>query len=43
MDHSTKQTIADVAIKTIEIAAGAIITIFGGKKAYKELKKKKEK
>lgn len=36
MDHSTKQTIADVALK---VAAG-IATIFIG---YKKLKKKKDK
>lgn len=39
MDHSTKQTIADVAKKTIELIAA----FFLGKKAYKEYKKSRMK
>ena len=39
MDHSTKQTIADVAQKIARL----VTAFFVGKKAYKEYKKRKKK
>lgn len=42
MDHSTKQTIADVAFKTIGFVGGLFVTLLGGK-AYKKIKEKKGK
>jgi hypothetical protein len=43
MDHSTKQTIADVAFKTIGFVGGLFVTLLGGKQAYKKIKEKKGK